>query len=293
MTRMNTSAPPSRHAFAVELVAAFTRDGAGGNLAGVVLDAHGIDAQTRQRAAAAVAVSETSFVRTADERTFEVEFFTPTRQVPDCGHATVATFARLAQRGLLQPGTTIKRTIAGDRDITVEGESVFMQQPRAALTPYGTTAEIAQALGVPAGAIVAEPVLADNGVPFVLVQTSRETLAAIRPDQRAIEALTERCDAIGCYVAAPGDAGYDVTTRMFAPRYGIPEESATGMAAGLLAGYLAGGAERAQYRIEQGAFMAQPSPSEIVARVERDRVLVGGTASLVRTLLLELEPAQA
>jgi PhzF family phenazine biosynthesis protein len=130
-------------------------------------------------------------------------------------------------------------------------------------------------------------------VRFVLVETSRDALAAIRPDQRAIEALTEVPDAIGLYVAAPGDAGYDVTTRMFAPRYGIPEESATGMAGGLLAGYLARDAENAQYRIEQGAFMPQPSPSEIIARVERDRVLVGGTASLVRTVLLSLEPAQA
>jgi PhzF family phenazine biosynthesis protein len=293
MRTMSTAVPTSRYAFAVELVAAFTRDGAGGNLAGVVLDADGIDAETRQRAATAVAVSETAFVRRVDERTFEVEFFTPARQVPDCGHATVATFARLAQRGLLQPGTTIKRTIAGDREITIEGERVFMQQPRPALTPFGKTAEMAQALGIDTGAIVAEPVVADHGVRFVLVRTSRDALAAIRPDQHAIETLTEAADAIGMYVAAPGDAGYDVTTRMFAPRYGIPEESATGMAAGLLAGELARDAETAHYRIEQGAFMSPPSPSEILARVEPDHILVGGTASLVRTILLALEPSEA
>ena len=289
---MNGPLSPTRSTAAVQLVAAFTKDGRGGNLAGVVLESEGLSNAARQRVATAVGVSETSFVRQAGDATFEVEFFTPSRQVPDCGHATVATFALLAQRGALRGGTTIKRTIAGDREITTEGERVFMQQPRAKLTPFGKLRETAAALGLGADALAGEPVLADNGVRFLLVRVaSREALAAIVADQDAIEALTETPDAIGVYVAAPGENGYDVTTRMFAPRYGIPEESATRMAAGLLGALLAGAAERAQYRVEQGAFMATPSPSEIVVRVERDDVLVGGTANTVRTQLIELQPA--
>ena len=291
---MNGPLSPAHSTASVQLVAAFTKDGGGGNLAGVVLDAEGLSNADRQRVAAAVNVSETSFVRRVDDATFEVEFFTPTLQVPDCGHATVATFALLAQHGALRAGTTIKRTIAGDRDITTEGEHIFMQQLRATLTPFGKMQEVAAALGIPADALAGEPMLADNGVRFVLVRVaSRDALAAIVADQHAIEALTETPDAIGMYVAAPGNGGFDVTTRMFAPRYGIPEESATGMAAGLLGGLLAAGADRAEYRIEQGAYMATPSPSTIVVRVERDRVLVGGTANTVRTLVVELEPGPA
>ena len=177
---MNRPLSPARSGAAVQLVAAFTKDGAGGNLAGVVVDAEGLSNAARQQVATAVGVSETSFVRQAGESTFEVEFFTPTRQVPDCGHATVATFALLAQRGALHAGTTIKRTIAGDREITTEGERVFMQQPRATLTPFGAREATAAALGLSADALAGEPVLADNGVRFLLVRVaSRDALSAI------------------------------------------------------------------------------------------------------------------
>ena len=67
-------------------------------------------------------------------------------------------------------------------------------------------------------------------------------------------------------------------------RVGIPEEPATGMAAGLLGGYLARNAERAEFRFLQGALMPSPSPSELSVRVEPDRIIVGGAARVIRTL---------
>ena len=270
----------------VEIVAAFTKDGAGGNLAGVVLDAETLSHDERQRIAAAVALSETAFVRAAGDGVFEVAFYTPNKQVPDCGHATVATFALLAQRGALQGGRATKRTIIGDRAITVEDATVFMEQPRPSIAPFAHTAALADALGVPADAIVREPVLADHGVRFVLIETTREALASARPDQHAIEAITEPPDAIGLYVFARGESGFDATVRMFAPRYGIPEESATGMAAGLLGGYLAHGTASGDYRFLQGALSPQPAPSELIVRVRPQATFVGGTATVLRTMAI-------
>ena len=268
----------------VEIVAAFTKDGTGGNLAGVVLDAEALAHDERQRIAAAVALSETSFVRAAGDGVFEVAFYSPNKQVPDCGHATVATFALLAQRGALRGGRATKRTIIGDRAITVEGAAVFMEQPRASIAPFAHTPELAGALGIAAGAILREPVLADHGVRFVLVETTRDALSRVVPDQRAIETITEAPDAIGLYVYARDERGVDATIRMFAPRYGIPEESATGMAAGLLGGYLAGDAASANYRFLQGALSPNPAPSELIVRVRPNGVLVGGTATMLRTM---------
>jgi PhzF family phenazine biosynthesis protein len=269
----------------VEIVAAFTKDGAGGNLAGVVLDAGSLAHDERQRIAADVALSETAFVQAAGDGVFEVAFYTPNKQVPDCGHATVATFALLAQRGALHDGRATKRTIIGDRAITVEGATVFMEQPRPSLTPFAHAAELAKALGIAAEAIVHEPVLADHGVRFVLIEATREALANAAPDQSAIETITEVPDAIGLYVFARdgGGGGYDATVRMFAPRYGIPEEPATGMAAGLLGGYLAHGAASADYRFLQGALSPQPAPSELIVRVRPEATFVGGTATVLRT----------
>jgi len=272
----------------VELVAAFTKDGAGGNPAGVMLDARAFSRDERQRIATAVGASETAFVRRAGDDVFEVEFFTPNMQVPDCGHATVATFALLGQRGILRGTTATKRTIIGDRAISIEGERVFMEQRRARIEPFPQTAAVAAALQLAPGALLREPVLADHGVRFVLVEVTRDALARAVPDQHAIEAITEAPDAIGMYVYARDQDGYDATIRMFAPRYGIPEESATGMAAGLLGSYLAAGAERADFRFVQGARSPLNAPSELIVRVEPDRVLVGGAAALLRTLLLDL-----
>ena len=240
---MTESATAAARTVDVEIVAAFTKDGAGGNLAGVVVDAETLEREERQRIAAVVALSETAFVRDAGGGVFEVGFYTPNKQVPDCGHATVATFALLAQRGALHGGRATKRTIIGDRAITVEGATVFMEQPRPSIAPFAQTAQLASALGIDASAVVREPVIADHGVRFVLIETTRDALAAAVPDQRAIETITEAPDTIGLYVFARAQDGYDATIRMFAPRYGIPEESATGMAAGLLGGYLACGAE--------------------------------------------------
>jgi PhzF family phenazine biosynthesis protein len=268
----------------VELVAAFTKDGGGGNPAGVVLDAAGLSSTDRQRVATAVGAPETAFVEFAADGAFVVEFYTPTKQVPDCGHATVATFALLAQYGRLAGTTAVKRTIIGDRAILLEGERVFMEQPRPAVRPFGRAAEVAAALAIPAGALAAEPVVADHGVRFILVPTDRAALAAVVPNGPALQSLADPIDAIGFYVYAPGEGGYDATIRMFAPSYGIPEEPATGMAAGLLAGTLAQGRENAAFRFLQGALSPQPSPSELLARVEPQRVLVGGTATPLRTM---------
>jgi len=83
----------------VNVVDAFIDSGQGGNPAGVVLDAGGFSAETKQRIAARVGLSETVFVSPSSVADFKLEFFTPTRQIPHCGHATIATFCYLLQRG--------------------------------------------------------------------------------------------------------------------------------------------------------------------------------------------------
>jgi len=274
-----------RRTIEVQLVAAFTKDGTGGNRAGVVIDDAGALArEERQRIATAVGAPETAFVRRVGGVVFEVEFYTPAAQVPDCGHATVAAFSELVRRGVLRGSSATKRTIIGDREIAVDGERIFMQQPRPAITGFARADELARALAVPRDAILGDPVRADHGMPFVLAETTRDALAAAVPDLRAIEALSEEAGVMGLYVYARDVGVFDATVRMFAPRLGIPEEAATGMAAGLLGGYLARDAERAEFRFLQGALMPHPSPSELIVRVEPDRVVVGGAARVIRTL---------
>lgn len=270
-----------------EIVSAFVDERNGGNLAGVVLDRPDLSETQQQAIAAELALSETAFLVPTDDG-FRFDVFTPTVRVPDCGHATIAAFGLLAQRCRIPSGATIKHTIAGPRAIRIDDGAVFMQQP----TPTFTHLEIkgpaiAASLGVTDFDVFAGyATLAKHDVAFIIIAlTDVAALAALTPDMTLIQAVTDEAGAIGYYVYAPGSNGVDATARMFAPGFGIPEESATGMAGGLLAAYLhdRGGIRRETISIDQGVFMSPPSPSRIIARLTHDRgrlteLWVGGIA---------------
>lgn len=73
-------------------VDSFTRKKFSGNPAGVVLDADGLSEAQMQAIARELNNSETAFVLApeADDHDVRVRFFTPTTEVPSCGHATIA-----------------------------------------------------------------------------------------------------------------------------------------------------------------------------------------------------------
>ena len=77
---------------------AFDVDGKGGNPAGVVLDARGMDDARMQEIAAEVGYSETAFLTRRGARDFAVRYFSPLAEVAFCGHATIATAVALAER---------------------------------------------------------------------------------------------------------------------------------------------------------------------------------------------------
>jgi PhzF family phenazine biosynthesis protein len=77
---------------------AFSADPEGGNPAGVVLDAAGLDETTMQAVAAEVGFSETAFLLDHGDGRFDVRYFSPLAEVPFCGHATIATAVAYAER---------------------------------------------------------------------------------------------------------------------------------------------------------------------------------------------------
>ena len=77
---------------------AFSDDPAGGNPAGVVLDASGAGDAEMLAVAAEVGYSETAFLVPRGERAFDVRYFSPKAEVPFCGHATIASAVALAER---------------------------------------------------------------------------------------------------------------------------------------------------------------------------------------------------
>lgn len=285
-------------AHTVNIVNAFVDAGEGGNPAGVVLDADTLAPADKLRIAQLVGLSETAFVSGSQVADIRLEFFTPSRQIAHCGHATIASFALLAQRGLVAGPESSKETIDGTRRILLRGEAAFMEQlaPQyidEADFPAGVSgARILASLGLEAAEVAAPPCVVGTGNRFVLVHVRSEAvLAALRPDMPEIAALSAALGAIGYYVFATTEGEFAATARMFAPHYGIAEEAATGMAAGPLACYLfdRAGVKRPTLLVRQGAYMAPPSPSRITVELQLEQgrirgLFAGGEARLASTV---------
>jgi PhzF family phenazine biosynthesis protein len=277
----------------IELVDAFVDHGAGGNIAGVVFEgAADLSPEQRQDVARQVAMSEIAFALPSASADFKLEFYTPTRLIPHCGHATVGIFARLAEACRFKSADVINETVDGPRRIRIEGGRAFLEQVPARFEGLGEamTGEIVASLGIDRAQLRPDggPFMADNGNKLILIGVaSGEVLSSLRPDMDSIRGITNRFDAVCYYVFALDTVvpGRDATGHIFGPAYGIPEESATGMAAGPLACWLDVGTarQRRSFTIEQGQFMDPPSPSVILARPQRSgdwlaAMWIGGSA---------------
>lgn len=292
-----------------QLVNGFVADGQGGNPAGVVLDADDLSEEQMQQIARKIGTSETAFVSASDEAGFRFDFFTPNRRIAHCGHATIAAFSHLAQIGRVAEGETSKMTVDGPRRIIIRGTQSFMEQLApsysgpAEWTKHGVTStDVLASLGLAKRDLTEglTPQLVNTGNSFIVVPIrDTGTLARIVPDQATIESISDKLNLIGFYPFAPvcDSSGVDATARMFAPRYAIPEEAATGMAAGPLACYLRdlSGVQQTHFEIAQGHFMIPPSPSRISVDLECDAsgtilgLIAGGYGKSIREIPITLD----
>lgn len=278
----------------VPIVNGFVDEDIGGNPAGVVLDAQQYSRDQKQRIAAAIGLSETAFVSPSSVADFKLDFFTPTRQIAHCGHATIATFCYLRQLDLLPNDQTSKETIDGRREILMEGDSAYMEQsaPRYTELDDASKLRVINSIGLKLSDLIedAEPCVINTGNSFMVVGLGNpDAVKSVNTITEEILAVSEAYDLIGYYVFSLHAVkdGRDAGARMFGPRYGITEESATGMAAGPLASYLYDKLENKKNRflIEQGHLMDKPSPSVIDVHLQTDdggirKLMAGGKAAV-------------
>ncbi|WP_262708285.1 PhzF family phenazine biosynthesis isomerase [Chryseobacterium sp. CH21] len=137
----------------------FTKEKFKGNPAGVVLNAEHMTSEEMQLVARELNNSETAFVFRPDiqEENFDyhVRYFTPTTEVPTCGHATIAALYALAQEYQLDSCTIRINTQIGILPIHIERKNndylITMTQGSFELSPAFddlTTQKIVRALGL-------------------------------------------------------------------------------------------------------------------------------------------------
>ena len=258
----------------LKIVNAFSIHGTGGNPAGVVLNADPLTSEHKQRIAARAGLSEIAFVSKSNAADFKLDFFTPTRQIAHCGHATIATFTYLKQQGQIKGDRSSKETIDGNRDIYFEKGYAFMEQRSPMYTDVRSElTEILQSLNLSNNDLAANqfPVIVNTGNSFLIVPVANSiVLKNIEAKQELVSKYSEKYGLIGYYVFSPSEDKRAVaSTRMFAPYYGIDEEAATGMAAGPLACYLYDNKfiDATEVIIRQGEYMSKPSPSLITVKL--------------------------
>jgi PhzF family phenazine biosynthesis protein len=269
--------------------AAFTTDPRGGNPAGVVLDAAGLDAAEMAKIAAEVGFSETAFLFPGDNDRMVVRYFSPRVEVPFCGHATIATAVAYAQ--LYGAGTLHLTTNAGPVEVTTATgpdraiyATLISVPPRTALIPDDELAATLAALRwAPSELDPALPPRAAYAGAWhpIIAAASRARLADLRYDMAALLHVMERNDWATVDLVWRASALTFHARNPFPPG-GVFEDPATGAAAAALGGYLRELdliQPPARLQIRQGDDMGRPGVIVVDVPVERGSGIgVSGTA---------------
>jgi PhzF family phenazine biosynthesis protein len=252
-------------------VDAFSNQPFGGNPAMVYrLDTWLAD-DLMQKIAAEHNLAETAFV-VREGQGWHIRWFTPTTEVPLCGHATLAS-AHVLFEIYKEPVERLDFTCkSGPLSVTREGGRLWLDFPTIVPTPVSDTLAIERALGVN----VVE-VLASNEL-FVVLESEQAVLDC-KPDMVALAKLPW----LGAIVTARGSQ-HDFVSRYFAPAIGINEDPVTGSTHCLLIPYWS----RRLGKSSLTACQRSARGGELFCRLEGERVKIGGDATLVASGTLML-----
>lgn len=280
---------------------AFTTTPFTGNAAAVVIDAGDLDPVVMQRIAREMNLSETAFVLPSGVADFRLRWWTPTTEVPLCGHATVAACHALVEAGRLNvPGSYRIETASGVLAVelapsAVAACQVWLDIPIPVFEPASISLPtLATALGLDAAELLDEPPLVRGGEYLYVACANLAPLLTIKPDFSALRLLSHTHDVTGfaLYTLSGLDKASALHMRFFGPAIGIDEDPVTGSAQGPLGALLVGLGQIAaadqptvRYQAEQGDAMGRAG--RVLVEVSLDergelvRSRIGGNAITV------------
>lgn len=230
----------------------FTREKFKGNPAGVVLNADGLSEENMQCIARELNNSETAFIfsPTDSDSDYTIRYFTPSIEVPSCGHATIAALYAKALEDNLESCVLRINTKIGILPIEIEKTDddyqITMTQGTFTLSPSFDDIRMVKLLS----ALNLDVSDLDQNCPIQIASTghskvmigikSRQKLNGLQPNLEALMMLSNEIECNGYFVFTFDSDHQDILTygRMFAPAIGIVEDPVTGNANGPLGGYL-------------------------------------------------------
>ncbi|MGN7864332.1 PhzF family isomerase [Chryseobacterium sp. 22458] len=293
----------------VHQIDSFTKEKFKGNPAGVVLNAEDLTDEEMQLIARELNNSETAFITGSDSDDFEysIRYFTPTTEVPICGHATIGALYAKAIEDQMDSCTVRIQTQVGILPIDIIRQDndyqITMTQGDFSMNPVfdpSITQKIIHALGLEMEELDKRcPVqIASTGHSKVMIGiTSRTLLNNLSPDFAALADLSREILCNGYFVFTFDSDDKDILTygRMFAPAIGIQEDPVTGNANGPLGGYLI---QNQIINISDGIFTFTGRQGETLNRMGEMKVevtvsnsipqrirITGNAVSVFRTLI--------
>lgn len=229
-----------------------------GNPAAVIPLDQWLDDALMQAIAAENNLSETAFTVPSDKDDvdFKLRWFTPTTEVPLCGHATIA-----AGHVLITGDAVRFSTRSGVLTVSRDGDLLRLDLPASGVE-RGDLPGLGEALGVTGETFVGEGA---ESVAIVLLENERSVLA-VRPDFAALRNLPDLV-----IVTAPGDE-HSVASRVFAVPCGIDEDPVTGAAHAALVPFWAKRLGRREFT----AYQASERGGVLHCREAGERVILGG-----------------
>lgn len=235
----------------IKQVDAFTDTPLNGNPAGVVVDAAGLSDKQMQLIAREMSVPETAFIlpATAKAADLRIRWFSPTVEIPLCGHATIASFHAMAEdsmHGMEREGShhfTLE-TQSGNLPVTVErtAESTMVWMGLNLPEFKRATAQkldVMRVLNLSLSDFDAHlPIVSDK---YLYVPIRRlHTIFALQPNIFALSHFltTRHLSGVCVFTTETVDRMSSAHSRFFAPHLGINEDPVTGSANGPLGVYL-------------------------------------------------------
>ena len=247
---------------------AFTEEIFKGNPAAVCWVEESLNEKYMQQLASELNLSETAFIAST-EKGFSLRWFTPAREVPLCGHATLASAFVLFETNKAdkqQPVTF--HTLSGELHVNYLSNGALMmdfptQQPQVLSGVDFSVYE--KALGCEIKEVLSVP----NELMIVL--KSAEDLRRLNPPADVLASWAEN----GVMVTAwEGHNGLDFMSRYFAPNLGIKEDPVTGFMHTILTPYWAAQTGRKEF----AAYQASPRGGHLHLRLVGDRIQIEGKA---------------
>lgn len=260
----------------------FTKVPFRGNPVAVVLEGGELDAAEMQRIAAWTNLSETTFVLPprSPAADYRLRIFTPRAELPFAGHPTIGSAHAVLEAGIVKPanGKLVQECGAGNLELTVDGDTLWLDAPAATDTPLAA-ADLEALKKILNSKILGTPCILNVGPRWLVAEMAdTSAVAALVPDMQGLADLSNRLAIGGVTVyGASSDGRSAIHVRSFAPAHGIPEDPVCGSGNISVAAYrMTNGHGGVPYLARQGMQMGRDG--EVSIRYDGKKIFLGGSA---------------